>query len=99
MIIGNASTGTSVYKPMPGINTVLALPAWALIPVLTVCIILSAVTWCVDICLICSGAWFGRSGTAKTSKLYNSISAVILMVGKEIDFSGEVMYNSFRTLK
>ena len=87
MIIGSASTGTSAYNPIPVINTVLVRPAWALIPVLTVCIILSAVTWCVDICLICSGAWFGRSGTAKTSKLYNSISAVILMVGKEIDDS------------
>lgn len=86
MITGSASTGTSVYKPMPGINTALARPAWASILVLTVCIILSAVIWSVVICLICSGAWFGRSGTVKISKLYNSISAGIRPEVKEIDF-------------
>ena len=99
MITGSASTGTIVYKPMPGINTAPVRPVWALILALTVCIILSVVTWFVDIFLTCSGAWFGRSDMVKTLNPYNSISAVILTVGKEIDFSGEVMYNSFRKLK
>lgn len=99
MISGSVSTGRTVYRSMPAISIALVLLVLALIPALTVRIILSAVTWCVDICLTCSGAWFGRSGTAKTLKPYSNISAGILTVGKEIDFSGELMYNSFRTLK
>ena len=89
----------SVYNPMPGINTALVLLVLALIPARIALIILSAVTWCVGICRICFGAWFVRSVTVRTSKPYSNISAGTLTAEKEIDFSGEVLYNINIVLK
>ena len=84
---------------MPGINTALVLLVLALIPARIALIILSAVTWYVGICRICSGGWFVRSGTVKILNRFNSTSGVTPTAEKEIDFSGEVRYNIYREQK
>lgn len=61
-------------------------------------IILSAATWSLSGCRICSGGSFGRFVTVRTSSRFNSISAGILteVNGIDIEIPGGVWYNVTR---
>lgn len=96
MITGNASTGLNVRWSDTFISIRLVQLVRALTAVRYAAIILNAVIWYAGIFLICSGAWFARSGMARTSSRFSDTSDGTPTEVNGIEIPGELCYNVTR---